>query len=68
MRRLLVVLALAVALVGGWTWYAAAQTIQVKHFACYNPTGPQPWKAWYYLPNGADPCPSGHVKIDWIDD
>jgi hypothetical protein len=41
--------------------------VQVKHFACYA-GGTTTVRAWYYLPNGADPCPSGYTKIDWLDD
>jgi hypothetical protein len=46
---------------------AVAQSVQVKHFACYA-GGSSTVRPWYYLPNGADPCPTNYTKIDWIDD
>ena len=55
----------ALMLVVGLTWYASAQS--PKHFACYS-GNPQPTRNLWYLPNGADPCPPGWTKIDWVDD
>ena len=46
---------------------AIAQSLQVKHFACYSNTQGTV-RPWYYLPNGADPCPTNYTKIDWLDD
>jgi hypothetical protein len=67
MRRLVIATLLAVALVAGLVAYAAAQVEPLKHHACYG-AGARPDKAFTYLPNGADPCPFGWTKIDWIDD
>lgn len=67
-KRLLLVVALAVLLVGGLMWHASAQSVG-KHFACYAAADPTPTKQFRYLPNPADPCPSpSWVKIDWVDD
>jgi hypothetical protein len=57
----------ALVLVGGLAVFASAQPVQVKQFACYG-GGPSTLRNFYYLPNGADPCPYGWTKIDWIDD
>jgi len=67
MRRFVVAALLALLLVGGLVWRAAAQVEPLKHHACHA-GGSQTLRSWYYLPDGNDPCPSGWVKVDWIDD
>jgi hypothetical protein len=70
MRRQITLLVIG-ALVGALlmlSTQAVGESLQIKHFACYAGNSSQPHRAWYYLPNGADPCPTGYVKIDWVDD